>query len=312
MRAAPRLTIGLPVYNGENFLAESIEALLGQSFEDFELIISDNASTDGTGEICRGYARRDSRIRYVRQPHNIGLSPNHNFTLNEARGEYFKWGAHDDLYARDLIKLCVEALDERPDVVLVHSWTARIDSDGRVTKAEKYTLTTGSPMASERFRSTLFDRGGDDDGGVIRTSVLRHIAPKGSYHHADRTTISELALHGPFYHIPEWLFFRRDHPERAELKHVTVRSRAANQDPRRADPLRNPVARLYAEYIWAYVSAIRHAPLPPAERRACYQHLVRYLARRAQAGHGDIGEEISVIQAEVPIDSLVAGREKRK
>jgi glycosyltransferase involved in cell wall biosynthesis len=312
MGATPRLTIGLPVYNGENFLAESIEALLGQSFEDFELIISDNASTDGTEEICHGYERQDSRIRYVRQLRNIGLSPNHNFTLDEARGEYFKWGAHDDLYARDLLKLCVEALDARPYVVLAHSWTARIDSDGAVTKAEKYTLATGSPQASERFRSTLFDLGGDDDGGVMRTAVLRSMAPKASYHHADRTVISELALHGPFYHIPEWLFFRRDHPERAELKHVTVRSRAANMDPRRAHPLRNPVIRLYAEYIWGYASAIRNAPLSPAERKACYRHLTRYLMRRAQAGHGEIGDSIMVIQADIPINSLVAGREKRK
>ena len=312
MGATPRLTIGLPVYNGENFLAESIEALLGQSFEDFELIISDNASTDGTAEICHGYERQDSRIRYVRQPRNIGLSPNHNFTLDEAKGEFFKWGAHDDLYARDLIKLCVETLDARPDVVLAHSWTARIDSDGSVTKAEKYTLATGSSRPSERFRSTLFDLGGDDDGGVVRTAVLRSIAPKGSYHHADRTVISELALHGPFYHIPEWLFFRRDHPERAELKHVTVRSRAANMDPRRADRLRNPVIRLYAEYVWGYVSAIHAAPLSPAERMACYRHLARYMVRRAQVRHGEIGDGISVVQAEVPIDSLVAGREKRK
>lgn len=312
MDGTPRLTIGLPVYNGENFLAESIEALLGQTFEDFELIISDNASSDGTADICRGYARQDSRVRYVRQPGNIGLAPNHNFTLDQARGEYFKWGAHDDLYARDLIKLCVEALDARPEVVLVHSWTARIDGDGQLLKAEKYTLATGSPRAPERFRSTLFDLGGDDDGGVMRTSVLRRIARKGSYHHADRTIISELALWGPFYHIPEWLFFRRDHPERAELKHVTVRSRAANMDPRRANALRNPVARLYAEYVWGYVSAIRRAPLSPAERIECYRHLARYLGRRAQAGHGEIGEAISVVRTEVPIDSLVAGREKRK
>jgi glycosyltransferase involved in cell wall biosynthesis len=312
MCATPRLTIGLPVYNGENFLGESIEALLGQTFEDFELIISDNASTDGTAEICRAYARQDSRIRYVRQRHNVGLSPNHNFTLDEAKGEYFKWGSHDDLYARDLVKLCVEALDARPEIVLAHSWTARIDSEGKLTKAEKYTLATESPLASERFRSTLFDLGGDDDGGVMRTAALRGIAPKGSYHHADRTTISELALHGPFYHVPEWLFFRRDHPERAELKHVTVRSRAANQDPRRADRLRNPVARLYAEYVWAYVSAIRHAPLPAAERRACYRHLARYLARRAQVGHAQIGAGIAVVNTEVQIDALVAGRERRK
>ena len=92
MNAVPRVSIGLPVYNGENFLAESIESLLGQSYEDFELIISDNASTDGTADICRRYAKQDSRIRYIRQPHNIGSAPNHNFVIEQARGELFKDG----------------------------------------------------------------------------------------------------------------------------------------------------------------------------------------------------------------------------
>ena len=112
MNAVPRLSIGLPVYNGENYLAESLDALLGQSYEDFELIISDNASTDGTADICRRYGKQDSRIRYIRQPRNIGLAPNHNVVLDQARGELFKWASHDDLYARDLLKCCVEALDE--------------------------------------------------------------------------------------------------------------------------------------------------------------------------------------------------------
>src|SRR5215472_3946539 len=104
MNAAPRLSIGLPVYNGEDYLAESLEALLGQSYEDFELIISDNASTDSTADICRRYEKQDSRIRYVRQPRNIGAGPNHNYVVRHARGELFKWAAHDDLYARDLLK----------------------------------------------------------------------------------------------------------------------------------------------------------------------------------------------------------------
>src|SRR6266568_1753449 len=114
LSARPRLSIGLPVYNGDAFLAESLEALLGQTFENFELIISDNASTDGTADICRSYAKQDSRINYIRQPRNIGCARNYNFLVEQARGELFKAAAHDDLYARDLLRLCVEALDENP------------------------------------------------------------------------------------------------------------------------------------------------------------------------------------------------------
>ena len=135
MNAVPRLSIGLPVYNGENFLAESLEALLGQSYEDFELIISDNASTDGTADLCRRYEKQDSRIRYIRQPYNIGLNPNHNFVVKQARGELFKMASHDDLYARDLLKRCVDAFDENPQAVLAHCWEAMIDPSGKVTKA---------------------------------------------------------------------------------------------------------------------------------------------------------------------------------
>jgi len=113
MTDRPRLSIGLPVYNGEEYLAESFDALLGQTYEDFELVVSDNASTDGTEAICRKYAAQDSRIRYLRLPRNIGATPNHNHVFAESRGELFKWASHDDLYGRDLLRLCVEALDER-------------------------------------------------------------------------------------------------------------------------------------------------------------------------------------------------------
>ena len=203
MSLTPRLTIGLPVYNGEKYVAESLDALLGQTYTDFELIIADNASTDGTADICQRYAQQDSRVRYLRQPQNVGLAPNHNVVVEQARGELFKWAASDDLYARELIERCVDALDEHPDVVLAHSWSARIDGSGAVTHVYKYPLNTSSAQAPERFRSLLFGSGGDDDYGVIRTKVLRRTAMKESYHHADRTIIAELALHGRFYQVPD-------------------------------------------------------------------------------------------------------------
>jgi glycosyltransferase involved in cell wall biosynthesis len=311
MNVAPRLSVALPVYNGENYLAESLESLLGQTYENFELIISDNASTDGTAGICRRYEKQDSRIRYVRQPRNIGCAPNHNYVVQQARGELFKWVSHDDLYARDLLKRCVDALDEFPHVVLAHSWTATIEDSGEV-RAVEYGLATASPSAPERFRSLLTGNGGDDTDGVVRLSVLRRTPLLASYHHADRTLAAELGLYGPFYQVPDWLYFRRDHATRAERAFKTVRAWCANQDPRRADPLRHPTIRLYAEYVGGFAAAIRRAPLPSAEKRKCYYYLVRWLAGRDIPGRARrVSFQPFAGQVVIPVDAVVAGRDNR-
>jgi glycosyltransferase involved in cell wall biosynthesis len=317
VNASPRLTIGLPVFNGEIYLAESLEALLGQSYEDFELVISDNASTDGTEEICRRYGRQDRRIRYIRQPQNIGLNPNHNFVVRQARGELFKMASHDDLYARDLLKRCVDALDEKPQAVLAHCWEARIGKSGSVTRVLKYSVATDAPRAPERFRSMLFDGWDDYTYGVMRTKVLLQTKLHRSHHFADRTINTELGLYGPFHMVPDWLYFRREDPERTH--NYTVRSRCAYLDPRRANRLRNPVPRLYGEYIWGYVAAIQQAPLSPADRRECYRYLAQWLAGRAvpavsrtlRGGALQAWEPIAETLPAISVDAIVAGRERR-
>ena len=273
----PRLGIGLPVYNGATYLAEALEALLGQTYEDFELIISDNASTDATEEICRDFAARDARVRYIRQRRNIGAVPNHNVVFEECRSELFKWASDDDLYARDLVERCVAALDEHPDVVLAHSWTAEIDAEDKVVRAADYPLATSSRHAPTRFRSMLFDDGGDDDYGVIRTEVLRRIPPYDSYHRSDRTFMAELALHGRFHQVPAWLYFRRHHPGSIEGTARTIRQKSATWDPRRAN---HPTVRLVGEYMLAYVTAVARAPVSSADKVACYRHLAAWMSSR--------------------------------
>jgi glycosyltransferase involved in cell wall biosynthesis len=304
MTSVPRLSIGLPVYNGEDFLAESLDSLLGQTYEDFELIISDNDSTDGTADICRRYLKQDSRIRYFRQPSNIGCAPFHIVLVDHARGELFKWASHDDLYARELIQRCIEALDEYPQVVLANCWTAMIDSSRTVTTAVRYTLDTESPRAPERFRSMLFEKGGDDDGGVIRMEMLRRIRPYDSYYHSDRTQVTEMALRGPFYHVPDWLYFRRDHPKASIRAFTTARTNCTNLDPRRADRLRHPVVRLLGEYVLAYVTMIQRAPLSAADKRECYRHLVSWATSRAVPREEE--ETSAVTDAVVSVEAAVA------
>lgn len=324
MRAVPPLSIGLPVYNGEAYLADSLGALLGQTFEDFELIISDNASTDGTADICRRFEALDSRVRYMRQPVNIGAALNHHFVFQQSGSALFKWAAADDLYARDLLERCVGVLDERREVILAHSWTAAIDSEGRLTQALEYPLATDSPRASERFRSMLFGSGGKDEGiiraddqyGVIRSDFLRRVLPQGSYYHSDRTMTIALALYGPFHQIPDWLYFRRDHADRPQHAHPTVRGWCTNMDPHRADRLRHPTARLLAEYLLGYVAAVHRAPISDSEQRECYRDLARWTGSRMVSAAGRfLGGRQRSDPAPVPpppatisIDTLVAGR----
>jgi glycosyltransferase involved in cell wall biosynthesis len=311
-----RVTIGLPVRNGGALLSEALDSLLGQTYEDFELLISDNASTDGTADLCGRYAKQDPRIRYIRQPANIGLIGNTNFVMRSGTGEFFKLAAHDDLYGRDLLKRCVEALDAHPESVAAHCWEARIDAQGTVIEAMSYPVTVDQPRAPDRFRSMLFDGWDDYTYAVTRTKALWAMHPHGSYHLADRTFSVELSLHGPFYQVPEWLYFRREHEYHGNLP--TIRARCARLDSRRANRFRHPLVRLYGEYAWSYIAAIRQAPLSAAEKRECYGIFARWLTGRmgpvaARTARGEtmaVSDDMSLLE-EVPdiqLDSLVAGR----
>jgi glycosyltransferase involved in cell wall biosynthesis len=285
----PTLSIGLPVYNGERYLAEAFEALLAQTYTDFELIVSDNASSDGTGAICRAYAERDDRVRYLRQPTNIGVDPNHHLLLEHARGRYFKWAAHDDLYHPELLRRCVEALEAHPDAVLAHAADAAIDEDGAVISELPYSVDSSNPRPSARLRSLLYVDNGNDDYGVMRTDVVRRIAPYGSGGYgSDRVFVAAMLLQGPFHHVPEILYYRREHPERARRASKTDRARV--YDPKRTSRLRYPAIRLHAEYVTAFVAAIWRAPLTSAERLRCWGEVAGWLLDRARPQHRSLAD----------------------
>jgi glycosyltransferase involved in cell wall biosynthesis len=319
-----RLSIGLPVYNGADYLAQSLDALLGQTFQDFELILSSNASTDDTDAICRAYAARDPRIRFFRQSTNIGAAPHHNFVLERASGELFKWASGDDLYARDLLARCVELLDENPEAVLAHSWTAVVDEAGRLIQAHEYPLATDSPSVVERLHSLLFDGDelpgairADDMYGVTRTDVFRRIKPHASHYHADQTFVVELALQGPFRQVPDWLYFRRHHPGRAQQAKPTMRAWCSNLDPKRANPFKHPRIRLLGEYAWGHFDSVRRAPLTASERRACYREISRWLVSRASRRlvnrPGTVETSaVNHIASPVAVQDLVAGQFPRR
>jgi glycosyltransferase involved in cell wall biosynthesis len=273
---SPPLTIGLPVYNGQNYLSESLDSLLAQTYTDFELIISDNASGDDTEAICRDYAARDDRIRYHRQNVNIGAAPNHNYLVQAARGRLFKWAAHDDLFAPELVARCIEALDAQPELILAHSYMGIVDEQGATLEEYDYHLATDSPSPSVRFRSLMFTEGGDDFYGVIHTDVMRRIAPHDSYHNAGRKFVAEMSLYGPFHQVPEIMFFRREHPGRGDNL-GGIQQVCSNLDPRRRGQSK---ARLMAEMVASYPVAISRAPLSAVERRRCYRVYLDWVAAR--------------------------------
>lgn len=286
MTTQPRLSIGLPVYNAEDYLSQSLDAILGQTFTDYELILSSNASTDSTDDICREYAARDTRITFYRQEKNIGAAPHHDFVFRKSHGELFKWASGDDLWARDLVARCIALLDDTPDAILAHSFTAAIDGEDNVVQALEYPLATDAAAAPDRLRSMLFDGDlpgaiqADDFYGVIRSDVLRKVEPHDSFYHADQVFMAELVLHGRFLQVPEWLYFRRHHDGRALNANPTISSWSRNLDPKRSNKLVHPPARLVAEYIWGYFAAVRRAPLTPAERRDCNRHIRHWMTSR--------------------------------
>jgi glycosyltransferase involved in cell wall biosynthesis len=211
----PRLSIGLPVYNGEKFLKEALDSLLNQTFEDFELIISDNASTDKTEEICRTYAAEDKRIRYYRNQKNIGCAGNFNRVFQLSSGEYFKWAAHDDLHAPDFLNKCIEILDQDLSIILCHSQVNLVDEGGKFLQNYDIKLKTDSPKVHERFHELLAKHLCYQCYGVIRADVLKKMPPMGSYGMADIIFLLRLGILGRFYEIPEYLFFARCHPQQS-------------------------------------------------------------------------------------------------
>jgi len=211
----PRVSIGVPVYNGAQFLRATLDSLLAQTYRDFELIISDNASTDDTGLICAEYAARDARVRYVRSDVNLGAAWNINRLVGLATGEYFKWAMADDSCRPELVARCVEVLDRDPGVVLACVRTVFIDESDRVVRALDPGWDLQSETPYERLRQVIYAGGhwvnADALAGVMRKSALLQTALLPRYQGGDKRPLAELSLLGKFVEIPEYLYLRRIH-----------------------------------------------------------------------------------------------------
>jgi glycosyltransferase involved in cell wall biosynthesis len=284
--STPAITVGLPVYNGEAFLAQAIESILGQSFTDFELVISDNASTDGTLEICRAYASKDRRIRLLANETNLGAAPNFNLVVREARGRYFKWSAHDDRLAPRFLEACRDALDRDPDSVLAFTRVRRIDAEGHEIGKVEFDLDWSAARPSRRFaRQILVNHWCFHVFGLIRSDALRQTRLIESYVGSDRALLAHLALLGRFTIVDEDLFYHREHRGRSTKSIPRLRERRGWFDTRYAGQRSMPHWQLLSDY-WRLA---REVPASRRDRMASGLQTLRWIALNSGALIGDLG-----------------------
>lgn len=314
MTKSPRLSIGMPVYNAERFLPEAIESMLGQTYEDFELIISDNASVDRTAEICREYQARDSRIKIYRSDRNLGGGWNHNRVLELAQGELFKWATHDDLHAPQFLEMCIAALDANPSAVLSHPQARVITETGETLSDYDQELDTESPDVARRFYDLVMEyHQCYQIYGVIRRRVLERTGPMGNFVHGDGILLAHIALFGPYAKVPGRMFFSRRHsgqssqtlPSRLQTRRFRLTKRVNGLpctewwDPNKKRAITFPQWRQLREYT----RCIRNSPLSGRERAACMRVLAQWVARDHRRYVKDV-----LIAADQVLDNLLAPR----
>lgn len=210
----PHICIGLPVYNGERHIRQAMDSLLAQDYENFELVVSDNASTDSTGEICLEYAARDKRIRYYRNERNMGATWNFNRVFELSTGEYFMWASHDDYWKPEYLRSCLEVLSASESIVLAGAMCESVDNETEKLHFIDQGLTTVGLCPRERFmryKSTI--HGGKHIGGIFcgpyRHDALREIMPIKKVIGGDHLVLAELCFHGEFITVPQKLMTKR-------------------------------------------------------------------------------------------------------
>jgi len=241
------VSIGLPVYNGENYLREAIDSVLAQTFVDWDLIISDNASTDATGDICRAYAKADKRIHYHRNEANVGAAPNYNRVWNLATGRYFKWLAHDDRLKPRYLEATAAALEARPEVVLCNTVVDYIGSQGEHLGYYRSVMNRADvPGTATRFAVMILESHTCVDFfGLIRRSAMVGSLLHQSFSGADKAFLAQMALRGQLLQLDEPLVEMREHPARYTRSTASARTKRAWHDTKAASHVDVPVLTLY-------------------------------------------------------------------
>ena len=210
----PLISVAMPVYNGEPYIAEAIECVLNQTYPNLELVISDNASTDRTEQICQSFAAKDDRVVYIRNATNLGAAQNYNQAFRHTAGPFFRWHNADDLCSPELHEMCLAVLVSKPDTVLCYGKTVIVDNQGEVIETYDDNLDLRQDKASDRFKA-FFKQVGLTNViyGLMRRSAVEKTAlmGDGTFFAADINFMAEMTLYGKFRELPEPLFSRRMH-----------------------------------------------------------------------------------------------------
>jgi glycosyltransferase involved in cell wall biosynthesis len=291
MSKSPKVTVGLPVFNGERYLRISIESILRQTFSDFEFLIVDNASTDSTEQICREYAASDSRIRYCKNDINIGAPRNFNKVFSLSIGTYLKWSTADDYVAPDYIEKCLEVLERDSDTVLCYPRAILVDSEGRAISKYDDALKVQQPLASDRFIHLLSNiKLAHQHLGLIRTSALKRTSLHGTHIASDINFLAELSLFGKFYEFPEYLLFRRLHTGSSSWDR-----KSDNRQIEWCDPTRKKIRLDQWEANRCFFAAVRRSPTSFREKSAMYRYLCHRLFWQRAILYGDLVDAIRLV-----------------
>jgi glycosyltransferase involved in cell wall biosynthesis len=268
-----KVGIALPVYNAERYLAVAIESHLSQSYSDFELVISDNASTDGTRDICERFARLDNRIKYLRHDINRGLSWNHVTAFDACTSPYFRWAAADDIPGDGLVAEMVRILDQDPATALCVPHTINIDEHGNRSDELPRTLELGDSDAYSRIRAVLtrsyqmvFLQ------GLMRRDVLLTTSRRWNYYGWDFILLAECALRGKVSLTKDTYLLRRLHEGQA--------SRVQREVTKSVNPV-EPTFRsvgIFPHWRWQLerLRAVCAAPLSTGEKAKCAKLILRH------------------------------------
>ena len=276
----PTVSIAIPTYNCEKYIAQSIESLLGQTYGDFELVISDNASTDGTEAVCRSYEAKDARVRYVRRTQNIGGPGNFRYVFSLCKGKYHKWSTADDYWHPKFLEEAVAVLDQRSDVVLCYPMTQLIDAAGNKIEDYADNLDLASDSARQRF-CDLFDRIGLCQAhlGLIRRDAMQQTRLIAGHLASDVDFLAEMALRGKFRLLPDVRFYRRYHPTSSSWERGDQKHQKAYYDPSNTTNLNLETWRRYKFQF----GMVARGPLNWADKLALYKRLGRDMRHNRHA-----------------------------